>query len=122
MRFSYALAIAASLFAFSHSPGHAQSCGDKYKVVSGDTLSGISASAYDNPQKWSLIYYSNQDAIGDDPSKIYPGQVFSIPCADQAAAEIAQEEPVVEPARAGWRRSLVRDELGRLHRGGGVGE
>ena len=100
MRFSYALAITASLFAFSHSPGHAQSCGDSYKVVSGDTLSRISNSAYENAQKWSLIYYANKEVIGDDPSMIHPGQVYRIPCAEQAAAEIAQEEPVVEPARA----------------------
>ena len=93
MRFRSIAAIAASLFAFSVSSAQAQSCGSEYTVVSGDTLSEISQTAYKKAQRWSLIYYANQTVIGEDPSKIYPGQTFRIPCPDDA-----EVQPVAAPA------------------------
>ncbi|MGI9464635.1 MAG: LysM peptidoglycan-binding domain-containing protein, partial [Aestuariivirgaceae bacterium] len=71
-------------------PASAQTCGKTYKVKAGDTLSAISQKAYRSGRKWSLIYYANRDVIGDDPTFIYPGQKFSVPCADQAAKALAK--------------------------------
>lgn len=105
MRFGYAAAIVAGLFAVSGSPAQAQSCGSDYTVVSGDTLSKISYRAYDSGQKWSLIYYSNQTVIGQDPSSIYPGQVYRIPCPDSATISPVSANPTEQPSRTAVTRA-----------------
>lgn len=102
MRLASALTIAAGLFAASLTSAQAQSCGSTYQVVSGDSLYEISQEAYDNGQRWSLIYYANQTVIGDDPSRILPGQKFRIPCPEEAeitptAANATQD---VQPPRS----------------------
>ncbi len=54
----------------------------EHVVQSGDTLSGIAKKYYGDAAKWPEIYKANKDVIGDDPSKIYPGQKFTIPKLD----------------------------------------
>lgn len=54
-------------------------CGQNYTVVSGDTLSRISLSAYGS-LLYQPIYNANIDVIGTNPDMIYIGQVFAIPC------------------------------------------
>ena len=105
MRFGFAAAVVAGLFALSGSPAQAQSCGSDYTVVSGDTLSKISHRAYSDSQKWSLIYYSNQDEIGRDPSMIFPGQTYRIPCPGDAKIEPVAANPTEQPSRAAVLRS-----------------
>jgi len=48
-----------------------------YTVQPGDTLSGIAASF--GLDGWQRLYEVNAGAIGDDPNRIYPGQVLVIP-------------------------------------------
>jgi len=52
---------------------------DQYKVVSGDSLWGISAkpAVYSNPYQWPLIYKTNRKTIRD-PDLIRPGQMLNI--------------------------------------------
>ena len=58
---------------------------DQYKVVSGDSLWGISKKPeiYNNPYQWPLIYKTNRDQI-NDPDMIIPGMVLAI---DRAVSE-----------------------------------
>jgi cell wall-associated NlpC family hydrolase len=71
--------------------------GDKYTVVSGDTLSGI---AFDHHVKggWHSLYDVNKSVVGNNPDLIYPKQVLTIPgttTANKSATESteAKEAP-----------------------------
>ena len=50
-----------------------------YTVAMGDTLSHIAKELYGKAGKWHAIYDANREVIGDNPDKIYPGQVLKIP-------------------------------------------
>ena len=88
MRVCYSLCVilGALVVALGTIPAEAQSCGQTYSVVRGDSLSRIANSVYKSAQRWSLIYYANQRTIGSDPSHILPGQRLRIPCSDGTAA------------------------------------
>ena len=49
-----------------------------YRVLSGDTLSGIALEKYGRSQKWRVIYEANKETI-KDPNYIYIGQKLIIP-------------------------------------------
>lgn len=49
-----------------------------YTVVKGDTLSHIAQAHYGRAGKWRAIFDANRDIL-DDPDKIRPGQVLTIP-------------------------------------------
>jgi len=53
-----------------------------YTVARGDTLSHIAKELYGKAGKWHAIYEANRDVIGDNPDKIFPGQVLKIPASD----------------------------------------
>ena len=52
-----------------------------HTVEAGETLSHIALKYYksETEESWKKIYEANKAAIGDDPSKIKPGQVLKIP-------------------------------------------
>ncbi|MBS9405676.1 transporter substrate-binding domain-containing protein [Halomonas sp. TRM85114] len=72
------------------STSHAQSieCGSTYTIREGDTLGRISSRAYGTSQRWSLIFYSNRSALGDNPSLIQSGTAISIPCLNLAEEDV----------------------------------
>lgn len=51
---------------------------ETYKVVAGDTLSGIAAAKLGDAKRWPQIYALNQ-ALIRDPNRIFAGQVFVLP-------------------------------------------
>lgn len=53
--------------------------GVQHTVKSGETLSHISLHYYKTANRWKEIYEANKAVIGDNPNKIYPGQVLVIP-------------------------------------------
>jgi prophage tail gpP-like protein len=54
--------------------------GQKYTVVKGDTLWGISARAYGDPRKWPSIFRANSSSLrSGNANLIYPGEVLYIP-------------------------------------------
>jgi len=53
--------------------------GDKYTVVSGDSLSLISGRKYGDVLLWPVIYDANKPVIGGNPNLIKPGQNLTIP-------------------------------------------
>ncbi|MFD3451702.1 transglycosylase family protein [Streptomyces sp. NPDC058691] len=56
-----------------------------YRVVSGDTLSGI-AEEQDVRGGWSWLYDANRPVVGADPDLIFPGQELALPGAPAKAA------------------------------------
>ena len=50
----------------------------QYTVKEGDTLQKIAKKFLGRTSKWTAIYEANKDSI-KDPSRIYPGQVITIP-------------------------------------------
>lgn len=50
-----------------------------YTVVSGDSLSKIAKRIYGDMKRWTEIYAANKSVIGDDPDRIEPGQVLTLP-------------------------------------------
>jgi nucleoid-associated protein YgaU len=54
--------------------------GEKYTVQAGDTRKSIAIRAYDNSNKWKLIYNANEDDIKNfDRRRLPPGTVLEIP-------------------------------------------
>ncbi len=53
----------------------------QYTVQKDDTLQKISEKFYGTTKKWTRIYDANKDIL-THPSKIYPGQVITIPACD----------------------------------------
>ena len=53
-----------------------------YTVAKGDTLSHIAREFYGKAGRWQAIYDANREVIGDNPDKIYPGQVLRIPASE----------------------------------------
>jgi nucleoid-associated protein YgaU len=49
-----------------------------YTVVAGDSLSKIAKREYGDANKWRTIFDANRDKI-NDPDRIYPGQVLTLP-------------------------------------------
>jgi hypothetical protein len=43
------------------------------------SLYDIAQKVYGDPDRWREIYNANRDIIGDDPRRVYPGQVLRIP-------------------------------------------
>jgi len=54
---------------------------DRYVVVQGDTLWGISERYTDSPWRWPELWNFNKEQIRN-PHLIYPGQVFNLPKAN----------------------------------------
>jgi len=52
-----------------------------HTVEKGDTLSHIAKAHYGKASKWRAIFDANRDLL-DDPDKIQPGQVLTIPAID----------------------------------------
>jgi polar amino acid transport system substrate-binding protein len=87
--------IAAALLAaafISPTPSAAQTCGVNYVLKQGDTLADIARIVYGSPNQWSIIYYANQDRLGDNTTLLVPGLALKIPCLG------AQNKPVTQAA------------------------
>jgi polar amino acid transport system substrate-binding protein len=58
----------------------AQTCGTDYTIKEGETLAQIAARVYGNPAQWTVIFYANQDRLGDNVSMLVPGLALRLPC------------------------------------------
>jgi polar amino acid transport system substrate-binding protein len=71
--------VAAGVLAGS-GPLSAQTCGTDYVLQQGDTLADIARTVYGNASQWSMIYYANQDRLGENATLLVPGLAIKIPC------------------------------------------
>lgn len=78
-------AVLALVWAATAAPALAQSCDVTYTTQSGDTLFSIAETHYQDYEKWSLIYYSNQGLGLDQPLAIPAGTELYIPCLTENA-------------------------------------
>ena len=58
----------------------AQTCGVDHVLRQGDTLADIARTVYGNASQWSVIYYANQDRLGENATLLVPGLAIKIPC------------------------------------------
>jgi polar amino acid transport system substrate-binding protein len=77
----------------------AQTCGADYTLKPGDTLASIARTVYGNASQWNIIYYANQDRLGDNATLAVPGLSLKIPCL--AGAERPAAAAPVETSPAG---------------------
>lgn len=96
----FAAAIAAGMLLAPAQAG-AQTCGTDYVLKPGDTLAGIANSVYGSPSQWSVIYYANQDRLGENTTLLLPGLAIKIPCiGPQATPVVPQAAAEDTPAAA----------------------
>ncbi|MDJ0821044.1 MAG: transporter substrate-binding domain-containing protein [Paracoccaceae bacterium] len=73
--FTAALALCAAPLA-----AQAQSCDAPYTIASGDTVFSIAENVYGDPEKWTLLYYANEDLLKAQVFQVNPGDVLFVPC------------------------------------------
>ncbi|MGF1477201.1 MAG: ABC transporter substrate-binding protein [Geminicoccaceae bacterium] len=80
--------LAAALLTTSWSAWAQESaCDENYTIEGGDSLSRIADRFYGDRDNWSLIFYSNRSAIGENPSLISVGTEIWIPCPGDELAD-----------------------------------
>ena len=96
----------------------AQTCGAEYALKPGDTLAGIARTVYGNASQWNIIYYANQDRLGDNATLLVPGLSLKIPCLagaeKPAAATPAETPPAGAPPKAETAPFQLSSMLGRI--------
>src|SRR5262245_24237008 len=75
-------------------PSAAQTCGTEYTLKSGDTLGDIARTVYGNASQWTIIYYANQDRLGNNASLLVPGLALKIPCIANGEKPAAAAAPI----------------------------
>jgi Cu/Zn superoxide dismutase len=58
----------------------ARACPVEYVLKEQDTLENIARQIYNDPAKWRIIYYANQDRLGEHSSLLRPGVAIRLPC------------------------------------------
>jgi nucleoid-associated protein YgaU len=51
----------------------------RYRVKGGVDIYLLAQWFYGDPNLWNVIYYANEELIGDDPEAIVPGMYLEIP-------------------------------------------
>ena len=59
--------------------GHAQTCGSDYAIKDGETLADIAARVCGSRGQWTVIFYSNQNRLGENASLLVPGLEVRLP-------------------------------------------
>jgi polar amino acid transport system substrate-binding protein len=90
--------LTAGLFTISTMPATAQELCSEYKIVSGDTLSGIANKA--GVRGGFQVLYNANTGVLSNPNLVEVGQVLQIPCADGSLPQAASAEakPAAQPA------------------------
>ena len=88
----------------------AQSCDTEYTLRAGDTLAAIARTVYGSASQWSVIYYANQDRLGENASLLVPGLAIKIPCIGPQAKPTtpAAVDPSPAPSPLGAEQSAFQ--------------
>lgn len=98
--------VAALAGVLSHTE-NARACHVEYVLKEHDTLQSIAHQIYNDPGKWQVIYYANQDRLAEHSSLLRPGISIRLPCTAGAAHE-PQHKPI--PQDQPTTGSIVRKE------------
>jgi polar amino acid transport system substrate-binding protein len=90
--------VAGLVAAFGGTLASAQTCGTEYKLKEGETLAQIAARVYGNPAQWTVIFYANQDRLGDNVSMLVPGLALRLPCIGGTQSPTALPPAATTPA------------------------
>ena len=94
------LAAVATVTLFATAPANAApTCGEVYRVKSGDSLSEIAKAAYGSPREFRTIYSANSAVIGSNPALIEVGMRLEIPCLDGAVAASTANTDAIKVAK-----------------------
>lgn len=102
------------------SPALAQTCGSEYAIKDGETLADIAARVYGSRGQWTVIFYSNQDRLGENASLLVPGLEVRLPCigANKAGEPVApaavQRAPAPAAPQAGEGGIIISSMTRRL--------
>jgi polar amino acid transport system substrate-binding protein len=91
---------AAGIWMAAASRSYAQSCGTDYILKQGETLADIARAAYGSASHWTVIYYANQDRLGENATLLIPGLAIKIPCIGQQAKPTPPPAASAPPADA----------------------
>jgi nucleoid-associated protein YgaU len=72
-------------------PAAADATATSHRVEPGDTLTSIALETLGDASLWPAIYLANRDQI-KDPSRVYPGQLLSIPRVPPPEREAVRRE------------------------------
>ncbi|WP_170428635.1 LysM peptidoglycan-binding domain-containing protein [Ruegeria arenilitoris] len=73
----------------------AQIACESYTVKAGDTLAGISETAYGS-RDYQIIFNANRNVIAGNPNNLAPGIVLNLPCADGRLNASPQFDDIVQ--------------------------
>ncbi len=97
-----AMTCASLLMTVSPRDAASQDCGSTYKIKENETLADIAARTYGQPGLWTVIFYANQDRLGNNASLLVPGLEIRLPCIGRGAnrpAPRATPEEEAAPAQ-----------------------
>jgi polar amino acid transport system substrate-binding protein len=107
------LILAVLLGALGPNVAIAQTCGTEYTIKEGETLAQIASRVYGNPAQWTVIFYANQDRLGDNVSMLVPGLALRLPCIGGAQAPVALPPAATMPAQAPAEQGFMISSLVR---------
>ena len=86
------IALALSLACAAPLAAQAQSCDAPHAVRDGETIFSIAEVVYGDPEKWTLLFYSNEDLLRSRNFQIAAGDTLFIPC--EAGSQAADATPL----------------------------
>ena len=73
----------------------ARACHVEYVLKEQDTLQSIAHQIYNDAAKWKIIYYANQDRLGEHFTLLRPGTSIRLPCAAGTMPAL-QDKPITD--------------------------
>jgi polar amino acid transport system substrate-binding protein len=105
--------VAVLLGALGRNAATAQTCGTDYTIKEGETLAQIAARVYGNPAQWTVIFYANQDRLGDNVSMLVPGLALRLPCIGGTQPPTALPPAATTPAQTAPETGFIISSLVR---------
>jgi len=92
LSFACGVALAFGLFRADE----ARACPVDYVLKENDTLQSIAHQIYNDPAKWQIIFWANQDRLAEHASLLRPGISIRLPCTAGNAPAV-QAKPIAGP-------------------------
>jgi len=89
----------------------AQTCGTDYTIKEGETLAQIAGRVYGSPTQWTVIFYANQDRLGDNISLLVPGLALRLPCIGGTQAPPSLPPVATTPAQTPGETAFIISSL-----------